>query len=145
MKTALLVWVALEFLIFVLLVSLFGLGWTILLGLATTFLGFFLLGRSSRATLAEVKRAGLSDGEGINVVILGPARILGAILLILPGFLTDLIGLLLLLPHFGDFASGTLRQRYSPNRSDTIDLDASEWRSERPESSALHHDMSRRS
>ena len=127
LKLALLVWAGAELLAFVILVSILGLGLTLLLGLVTTLAGFFLIGRSSRAVLEELQQAGQADGQRIDFVILGPVRILAAILLILPGFLTDLVGLLLLLPGVGDSASGIMRRRYAARSSDTLDLDASEW------------------
>ncbi len=127
LKLALLVWAGAELLTFAILVSILGLGLTLLLGLVTTLAGFFLIGRSSRAVLEELQQAGQPEGQRIDFVILGPARILAAILLILPGFLTDLMGLLLLLPGVGDTASGIMRRRYATGSSRTLDLHASEW------------------
>ena len=145
MKAALLIWAALELIIFGVLVSFIGLGLTLLLGLATSILGFFLLQRSSQSALAQFKEAGLQGGEQLNLVILGPSRLLAAILLILPGFFTDLIGLLLLWTPFGDLASGSLRRRYSPNRPNTIDLDSSEWRTDGLQKTPLKVDPNHRS
>ncbi len=133
LKMALLLWAGVEFLVFIVLVSVLGLGLTLLLGLATTFIGFFLLGRSSRSVLQELQQAGLAEGQRIDFVILGPVRILAALLLIIPGFVTDLIGLLLLLPGVGDHAGSAVRRRYASRSSGTLDLDASEWHADGPQ------------
>jgi UPF0716 protein FxsA len=125
-KTALAVWFLAEIALFVLIIANLGLGLTLLLGFGTTFLGFMVLGKASRETLNQ-----LNSGRpnGYNFVLLGPARVLAAILLILPGFLSDLIGLILVIPLFGKMFSAQVSRQYAARRPEILDLDASEWRS----------------
>lgn len=75
-----------------------GLGWTILLVLATSALGGWLLRREGvrawrafRADLAEGRPPGNAATEGLLVF-------LGGILMLVPGFVTAAIGALLLFP-----------------------------------------------
>ena len=87
-----------EVLVFALVASWIGLGWTILLALATTALGFVLVARQGARTIADLRdRARTRQGPGRA---LGDAGLvgLGGLLMVLPGFLGDLVGLLCLLP-----------------------------------------------
>jgi UPF0716 protein FxsA len=125
LKWIVLAWLAAELAVFFLLVATIGLGFTLLLGLVTTVCGFLLLGKASRDTLQQLNAR---PQGGFTVILLGPARILAAVLLILPGFLTDLIGLVLAIPLFGQFFSTAVTRKYAPQRPDFVDLDATEWR-----------------
>ncbi len=83
---------------FILVTSWIGLGWTILLTLATSALGWALLARQGMRALAELRdRARSRRPAGRE---LGDAGIVaaGGLLMVLPGFVGDLIGLLCLLP-----------------------------------------------
>jgi len=75
-----------------------GLGWTVLLVLATSALGGWLLRREGarawrafRTDLAEGRPPGNAGTEGLLVF-------LGGILMLVPGFITAIIGALLLIP-----------------------------------------------
>jgi UPF0716 protein FxsA len=125
LKWIVLAWLAAELAAFFLLVTTIGLGLTLLLGFVTTLCGFLLLGKASRDTLQQLNAR--PEG-GFTVILLGPARILAAVLLILPGFLTDLIGLVLAIPLFGQIFSTVVSRKYTPQRPDFVDLDATEWR-----------------
>jgi UPF0716 protein FxsA len=125
LKWIVLAWLAAELAVFFLLVATIGLGLTLLLGFATTACGFLLLGKASRDTLQQLNAR---PENGLTVILLGPARILAAVLLILPGFLSDLIGLVLAIPLFGQIFSTTISRKYAPQRPDFVDLDATEWR-----------------
>lgn len=133
LKWIVLAWLAAELAVFFLLVATIGLGLTLLLGFATTACGFLLLGKASRDTLQQLNAR---PEEGFTVILLGPARILAAVLLILPGFLTDLIGLVLAIPLFGRIFSKTVSRKYTPQRPDFVDLDATEWRTTEENSSS---------
>ena len=83
---------------FILVSSWIGLGWTILLTLATSALGWVLLARQGVRALAELRdRARSRRPAGRE---LGDAGLIavGGLLMVLPGFVGDLIGLLCLLP-----------------------------------------------
>jgi UPF0716 protein FxsA len=87
-----------EVVVYVLVASWIGLGWTILATLATSALGGMLLARQGRAALGELRlRAEEHRAPGRA---LGDAGLvaLGGVLMLLPGFLGDLLGLLCLLP-----------------------------------------------
>jgi UPF0716 protein FxsA len=75
-----------------------GLWATLFLILGTSFLGILILRWNARAAAAKLNRAA-SQQEHVEInVIAGTMRSLGAILLILPGFICKTIGGLFLLP-----------------------------------------------
>src|SRR3954466_5481316 len=87
-----------EVVVFVLVASWIGIGWTILATLATSALGALLLDRQGTKALDELRqRAQERRAPGRA---LGDAGLiaLGGLLMLLPGFLGDLLGLLCLLP-----------------------------------------------
>ena len=87
-----------EVVVYVLVVSWIGLGWTLLATVATSALGGLLLARQGRAALGELRlRAQEHRAPGRA---LGDAGLiaLGGLLMVLPGFVGDLLGLLCLLP-----------------------------------------------
>jgi UPF0716 protein FxsA len=87
-----------ELVVFVLVASWIGIGWTILAAIATSVLGWVLLARQGVRALAEVRdRARSRRPAGRE---LGDAGLIavGGLLMVLPGFVGDLIGLLCLLP-----------------------------------------------
>jgi UPF0716 protein FxsA len=87
-----------ELAVFLLVTAWIGLGWTILATLATGALGWVLLTRQGTRALTDLReRARSRQAAGRE---LGDAGLvaLGGLLMVVPGFLTDLVGLLLLLP-----------------------------------------------
>ncbi len=87
-----------EVAVFVLVAGLIGVGWTVLLTLATSALGAVLLARQGTRALADLRdRAQTRQHPGRA---LGDAGLvaLGGVLMLLPGFLGDVLGLLCLLP-----------------------------------------------
>ncbi|QXG76109.1 FxsA family protein [Modestobacter sp. L9-4] len=87
-----------EVVVYVLVASWIGLGATLLLTLVTSALGALLLARQGRAALGELRlRAEEHRAPGRA---LGDAGLvaLGGLLMVLPGFVGDLLGLLCLLP-----------------------------------------------
>jgi UPF0716 protein FxsA len=87
-----------ELVVFVLVAQWIGVGWTILATLATSALGAALLARQGTRALADLReRARTRQSAGRE---LGDAGLIGAggLLMLLPGFLGDLVGLLCLLP-----------------------------------------------
>jgi UPF0716 protein FxsA len=89
---------------FVVMVKLIGLGWTLLLLLATSLAGSWLLRREGvrgwrrfRAALAVGRPPGREATDGLLGLV-------GALLLVLPGFLTDVAGALLLVPPTRGYA-----------------------------------------
>ncbi len=87
-----------EVVVFLALGATLGWGWTILAALVTSALGAVLLAKQGTKTLAELRlRAQERRAPG---TALGDAGLVaaGGALMILPGFLGDLLGLLCLLP-----------------------------------------------
>lgn len=97
-RTLLGLWTLLEIAVFVLVAAWIGIGWTILATLATSGLGLVLLGKQGTRALSQLRdraRAGQPPGKA-----LGDAGLVavGGLLMLLPGFVGDLVGLLCLLP-----------------------------------------------
>ncbi|SFK71797.1 FxsA family protein [Geodermatophilus ruber] len=87
-----------EVVVFVLVAQWIGVGWTLLATLATGALGCVLLARQGLRALTELReraRTGRAPGRA-----LGDAGLIavGGLLMVLPGFLGDAVGLLCLLP-----------------------------------------------
>lgn len=95
---ALLLTFVLEVAVLILVGRLIGVGWTILLLLATSVLGAWLVRREGRRTwraLAEATRSGALPSRQMADAAL---VLVGGVLLLVPGFVTDVIGLLAILP-----------------------------------------------
>jgi UPF0716 protein FxsA len=87
-----------ELVVFVLVANWIGLGATILVTLATSALGCVLLARQGTRALADLReRARLRQGPGRALGDAGLVAV-GGLLMVLPGFLGDVVGLLCLLP-----------------------------------------------
>ncbi|GAA5162971.1 FxsA family protein [Ornithinimicrobium tianjinense] len=75
-----------------------GLGWTLLLLLVMAVLGAWLArretGRTFRALQASMRSGRMPTDEATDAIIV----MVGGVLLLLPGFLTDVVGVLLVLP-----------------------------------------------
>ena len=95
---ALLLTFVLEVAVLILVGRLIGVGWTILLLLATSVLGAWLVRREGRRTwraLGEATRNGQMPSREIADAVL---VLVGGVLLLVPGFVTDVLGLLAVLP-----------------------------------------------
>ncbi|MGY1638376.1 FxsA family protein [Geodermatophilus sp. SYSU D00742] len=87
-----------EVVVFVLVAGWIGVGWTLLATVATSALGWALLARQGTRALAELRdRARERRPSGRA---LGDAGLIavGGLLMVLPGFIGDVVGLLCLLP-----------------------------------------------
>jgi UPF0716 protein FxsA len=97
-----------ELVVFVLVAQWIGIGWTILAALATSVLGWVLLARQGTRALADLReRARTRRSPGTE---LGNAGLVaaGGLLMVLPGFIGDLVGLLCLLPGTRGLVRGAL-------------------------------------
>lgn len=95
---ALLLTFVVEVAVLILVGRLIGVGWTILLLLATSVLGVWLVRREGRRTwraLGEATRSGAMPSRQMADAAL---VLVGGVLLVVPGFVTDVIGLLAILP-----------------------------------------------
>jgi UPF0716 protein FxsA len=118
-------WLFSEIFVFGLVSAAIGLGGAIFATLLTSLLGAVLLRRLGRTARQELKA--LLKGGVIRVapgaLESGVLAALGGVLLVLPGFLSDCVGLALLVP--------ALRRPMSPppvEKPDVIDLSPQDWR-----------------
>jgi UPF0716 protein FxsA len=94
-KWGILCWIALEIVAIVWVADLIGLGWTLLLILAGIVIGGMLL-RSEGFRTMNLTMAKMRQGKQLEPADLAetPFVMLSAILFIIPGFITDVFGLL---------------------------------------------------
>lgn len=95
---ALLLTFVVEIAVLILVGRLIGVGWTILLLLATSVLGGWLVRREGRRTWRALGEA-MRSGEMPSRQMADAALVMvGGAMLLVPGFVTDVIGLLAVLP-----------------------------------------------
>lgn len=129
----LLVLPAAELFAFFLMAALIGWFWTAGLFIATSIVGALLLRRFGRADLDRLRTAFARDGiRALHLETPGMATMLGGILLIFPGFITDLLGAALLLPAVRRWAAAKLAtfargSRRTPRDDRVIELEPGEW------------------
>ena len=137
-----------EIVAFVAVAAWLGLGTAFLLMLVTSLLGFVILRRAGRSGLAHLRAAvdGIQMNEGTR---LGPEHLLtivAGLLLIVPGFLTDLVGATLLIPAVRHLCGSTVRRwlhRRQPSDPSTVDLTPGEW-TQVPDREISNHSSRRR-
>ncbi len=89
-----------------------GLGWALLLALATAFIGSVLVRRAGLSVLARLRRKvdqGELPGRELSD---GAAILVSGAFLISPGFITDTLGFLLLLPPVRDLIYRIVSRRF---------------------------------
>jgi UPF0716 family protein affecting phage T7 exclusion len=123
-------WIAAEMSVFN-LVS----GWT---GGLMAFLLFILKSVAGFVFVGKLVRHKMSNVENIRIVALDASnmsaatlKILGAVLLVIPGFLAGIIGLALLTPSVRSILAKRQSRKYADPRN--IDLQAEDWREIPPE------------
>ena len=103
----LLVCLAAEVIILVMVTNALG-WWTVALLIFSTLLGCWLLQREGRRTwgalLESLGRGSLPPGRTADAVLV----MVGGLLLIMPGFISDIVGLLLLIPQSRHLVRSTL-------------------------------------
>lgn len=116
-----------EIAVFILVGSWIGVGWTILLALVTSAVGLWLFGREgmrSLRTLGEASRGGKRPGAAAMDAGLVA---LGGLLVLLPGFVSDVVGLLCLIPVtrplIRRLVVGGVTRKYGPARVRSRRLD----------------------
>jgi UPF0716 protein FxsA len=124
---------AAEFLALVLVAALIGWTWAAILFVATSVAGLLLLRRSGRADLRRLRDAFARDGmRAIHLETPGVAPVLGGILLVFPGFITDVLGAALYVPALRRWAATSFARRAQGRRrredERILDLEPSEWR-----------------
>ncbi|MQX37488.1 FxsA family protein [Roseospira navarrensis] len=100
----------LEIAVFIQVGGLVGLGWTLALVILTAIIGTLLLRAQGVATLNRA-RTSLDRGEmPVREVFDGACLLVGGALLLTPGFVTDTLGFLLLLPPVRSWLLTRLKQ-----------------------------------
>jgi len=130
----LLVLPAAELVAFVLVADQIGWLRAAVLFVGTSVLGVMLLRRSGRDNLNQLRTAFAREGlRAVHLETPGAAAMLGGILLVFPGFITDIVGAALFVPTARRWLAGGLarlasRSRAtSPHDDRTIDLDPTDW------------------
>ena len=119
-----------EIVVFVAVAAHFGVLQTIAFTILTSALGVLVLQHAGRAQLAQFRSAvggGITAFEAHASSLL---TVLGGLLLVLPGFITDAVGLLLLIPALRRWIAAAVSGAAShrTQRDDgVVDLDPNEW------------------
>ena len=94
----------------------FGAGVTIIGMIATTLLGLLLLRTRARVSFEKLIHA-FRSGMMLDAAVLSLSRtVIGGVLLVIPGLVTDIIGLLIILPVVGPLFSLALLHMVMRNR-----------------------------
>ncbi|MBO9654076.1 membrane protein FxsA [Rhizobium sp. BR 250] len=134
-----------------------GLWLTLALVLFTSFLGLLILRLGGIGMVRNLQDAGRTGAQPADELVNGAMRVVAGILLFIPGFITDILGLLLLSPAIRRFfwkafgprvvVSGSFRQsgpqsgsgfrndRGPAGNSKVVDLDEEEFHREGPKDS----------
>tara|TARA_R110000868_G_scaffold380784_1_gene646957 strand:+ start:128858 stop:129271 length:414 start_codon:yes stop_codon:yes gene_type:complete len=93
-------WTLAEISVFILVGKAIGVGWTLLLIIATTMLGFIFMRDQGFQMMQQFAQRVQKTGRGAEPsdVMEGSFIFIGGMLLIIPGFIGDAIGLLCLIP-----------------------------------------------
>ncbi|MDE3130390.1 MAG: FxsA family protein [Acidobacteriota bacterium] len=110
----LVLWPLAELYVIIKLSEAIGFLWVLLLLIVSWPVGWRLIRHEGRAALRRLRDALNAGREPTNAVLDGALVLVGAVLLLVPGFITDTFGLLLLLPPSRALARrGVLRNRRS--------------------------------
>ena len=101
----------LEIAVFIKVGGFLGLGWTLFLVVLTALIGTYLLRRQGIATLRRAQETMARNEMPIRELFDGACLLVGGLLLLTPGFVTDSLGALLLLPFFREFLRRMLAHR----------------------------------
>ena len=129
---ALALWLVLEFVAFWIVVDRIGLAGACLVGLAATLAGIVILRHVGRGAIDGLRRAAEGGAPQEGALLDGVLAAAGGALLILPGFVSDLVGLALAAPSL----RGWIARRFAPAQvagarpapPGVIDLDPQDWR-----------------
>lgn len=87
-----------EIVVFILVGNWIGVGWTILLALATSAIGLWLFSREGVRALRALRSPSSSGKAPATAAVDTGLVALGGLLVLIPGFVSDLAGLLCLMP-----------------------------------------------
>jgi UPF0716 protein FxsA len=92
-----------EIVLFYLIGSQIGIWWTLLIVVVTAFVGSWLVSRQGRATWEQGRQELADGGVPTGPLVNGAMILVAGALLLTPGFLTDIVGLSLLVPSVREF------------------------------------------
>lgn len=98
LRVLLVLWPITEIVLLIVAADQFGVGWTLLALGASALVGMIVIRVLGAISLAELQRALQRREPPAGALIRGACALLAGLLLILPGFLSDLVALLLLIP-----------------------------------------------
>jgi UPF0716 protein FxsA len=119
-----------ELAVFIAVAATIGFGWALMLLLFTSLSGALVLRHAGGSHIARV-RVALGEGNftALQADGSGALTLLAGILLLIPGFITDVLGLLLLVAPLQRALGALLRRGQPPARSDgVVDLSPEQWR-----------------
>lgn len=117
----------LELAIFVLVAAIVGFAWALALLLATSFAGLLVLKYAGGAHVERVRTAlGASNFSALRADAQGSLVLFAGILLLIPGFITDALGLVLLLYGLGA-SLGRARNVSGAGPDAVVDLEPEQW------------------
>jgi UPF0716 protein FxsA len=105
-----------------------GVLWALVLVAATSFAGLAILRHAGGNHIARMRVA--LDGGGFTALQAddtGSLTLLAGILLLIPGFITDTLGLFLLIAPLGRGVSAALRSGPPPRSDGVVDLEPDQW------------------
>jgi len=122
-----------EIVVFVLVAAYAGFAWTLLATLVTSFTGAMMLRHGGGAHVARLRVVlGPQRATALEADSAGTMYLLAAILLLIPGFITDLIGVVLLVPPLRRAIGSVIRRAVAgtgpPQPQGVVDLEPQEWR-----------------
>jgi len=121
--------------VFVAVAATIGFWNAVLLTVVTSMIGALLLRMQGQTRLRQFQHS-VSDGFAVSGNFSGPGlfTVLAGFLLLLPGFLTDLLAVLMLVPQvrrlFAAMVTRTMRTKAARTPSGVVDLEPGEWRDE---------------
>jgi UPF0716 protein FxsA len=124
---------AAELAVFIALAVTIGWFWTAVLSVGTSVIGVLMLKQSGRRDLDQFRAAlGANGLRAFHLESPGLAKIVGGILLVFPGFITDALGALLFVPQFRRWAASAIGRAVQNRRAardpSVVDLTHNEWR-----------------
>lgn len=102
--------ILLEFWVIIQVGSAIGVGWTLLALVADTVLGVWLVQLEGRRTLVQLVATSARGRIPSREIADGALVLLGGLLIMLPGFVLDVVGLVLVLPFTRPLARGAVQR-----------------------------------
>ncbi len=128
------IWLVVELCAFALVVNYLGVSGALLLGLLTSVIGFSLLRSVGRDAAGQLRHVinGRSFRPQPDSVIDGTIAAIGGALMILPGFVSDFVGLALSAPSVRVWLASKIKgsqafRSKTAGRDSVIDLGAQDW------------------